>query len=503
MQYKEIKVSEATIKQNKMGTLPIGRLLLTMSVPMMLSMLVQALYNVVDSIFVSHISETQYELTAVSAAFPLQNLMIAFGTGIGVGITTLISKSLGEKNPKRANRAAAQGIMLELCSCVIFILIGLFGVRAFMESQTDNAEVINHGVTYLSICSVFSAGLFIQITFEKLLQSTGKMLHSMLAQAIGAILNIILDPIMIFGLFGAPAMGIKGAAIATVIGQFAAAITAIIFHFTANRELNIGIKDFRPHKKLISKILIVGLPSVIMVAIGSVMTYCMNRILFGVEKVGEVAATVFGTYFKLQSFLIMPVLGLNNGMVPIIAFNYGARNKQRIIKTIRLSVISAVCIMLAGFAVFQIAPGILMSLFKAQGEMLDIGIQALQVISYCFIFAGYSIVIASTFQALGNGIFSMIISFVRQLVVLIPTAYLMAIFGKKLWMIWLSFPIAEAVACVLCTFMFIHLYKKLIKPLDETQSKEELLESLEKQLASGKITEKVYAQKKADILDNQ
>lgn len=486
-----------------MGTLPIGRLLLTMSVPMMLSMLVQALYNVVDSIFVSHISEMQYELTAVSAAFPLQNLMIAFGTGIGVGITTLISKSLGEKNPKRASRAAAQGIMLELCSCIIFVLIGLFGVKAFMTSQTDNAEVIRHGVDYLSICSIFSVGLFIQITFEKLLQSTGKMLHSMLAQAVGAILNIILDPIMIFGLLGCPAMGIKGAALATVIGQFAAAATAMFFHFTANRELKVGIKDFRPHKKLIFKILIVGLPSVLMVAIGSVMTYCMNRILFGVEKVGEVAATVFGTYFKLQSFLIMPVLGLNNGMVPIIAFNYGAQNKDRIMKTIRLSVISAVCIMLAGFAAFQIAPGILMSLFEAKGEMLDIGIQALQVISFCFIFAGYSIVIASTFQALGNGIFSMIISFVRQLVVLIPTAYLFAVFGKHLWQIWLAFPIAEAVACVLCTVMFIHLYKKIIKPLGAERSKDELIAELEEQLRTGNITEKVYSQKKADILDNQ
>ena len=494
-------MSSATLKENKMGTQPIGRLLLTMSVPMMLSMLVQALYNIVDSIFVARISEMQYELTAVSTAFPIQNLMIAFGTGIGVGITTLISKSLGEKNPKRASRAAAQGIMLELCSCIIFVLIGLFGAEAFMRSQTSNEEIIRHGVDYLSICCIFSFGIFIQITFEKLLQSTGKMLHSMLAQAIGAILNIILDPILIFGLFGFPAMGIKGAAIATVIGQIAAAITAIIFHIAVNRELKVRPSDFKPHKKLIAKILIVGLPSVLMVAIGSVMTYCMNKILFSVQKVGEIAATVFGVYFKLQSFLIMPVLGLNNGMVPIIAFNYGARNKKRITKTIRLSVIVAVCIMLCGILLFQLAPDWLLGLFGAENEMLSIGRDALRLISLSFIFCGYCIVISSSFQALGNGLFSMIISFVRQLVVLIPVAFLFATFGE-LWQVWLAFPIAEFVACVLCTVMFVYLYKKLIKPLGLVPSKQDMLDALDKKFMRGEIPEAEYSQKRADILDN-
>ena len=408
----------------------------------------------------------QYELTAVSTAFPIQNLMIAFGTGIGVGITTLISKSLGEGNPKRAARAAAQGIMLEMASCLIFVLIGLFGVRAFMESQTSNKQIIDFGVEYLSVCCTFSFGIFIQITFEKLLQSTGKMVHSMIVQAVGAIVNIILDPILIFGLLGAPEMGIKGAAVATVIGQISSAVMAVLFHFVFNREVRIKLSDFKPHGRLIIKMLVVGLPSVIMMAIGSVMTYSMNRILFGIEKVGEVATTVFGIYFRLQSFLIMPVVGINNGMVPIVAFNYGAKNRKRIVKTIRLSVIAAVCIMICGILIFQLCPDILLGFFGAENEMLDIGRDALRLISLNFVFAGFCIVISASFQAFGNGLFSMIISFVRQLIVLIPAAYLFARFGQ-LWQVWLSFPIAECAAVVMCIFMFMHIYKKHIKPLPD------------------------------------
>ena len=459
------------LKQNKMGTQPIGRLLISMSVPMMLSMLVQALYNVVDSIFVARISEAQFELTAVSTAFPIQNLMIAFGTGIGVGFTTLISKSLGEGNRKRAARAAAQGIMLELLNCVIFALIGIFAVRPFMESQTSNTQIIDFGVEYLSICCVLSFGIFLQVTFEKLLQATGKTLHSMAAQAVGAIINIILDPILIFGLMGAPEMGVKGAAIATVAGQMCAALTAIILHLTVNRELHISLSDFRIHKKLMGKILIVGLPSVIMMAIGSIMTYCMNRILFAIPKVGETAATVFGVYFKLQSFLIMPVIGLNNGMVPIIAFNYGAMNKERIMKTIRLAVFIGVCIMLCGLLVFQIMPEGLLSMFGAENDMMDMGISALRVISLSFVFAGFCIVTSSVFQALGNGIFSMIVSFVRQIIVLVPVAYLFGRFGSDVWQVWLAFPIAECASVALCIAMFIYLYKKHIKPLDSLKAK--------------------------------
>lgn len=429
-------------------------------------MLVQALYNVVDSVFVARISEAQFELTAVSTAFPIQNLMIAFGTGMGVGFTTLISKSLGEGNPKRASRAAAQGMLIEAAVVLVFTFIGLFGVRAFMESQTSNRQIIEFGTQYLSICCTFCFGIFIEITFEKLLQSTGKTVQSMLSQAIGAIVNIILDPILIFGLLGAPEMGIKGAAVATVIGQMCSAVVAMAFHFGMNKELRLGFSDFKPHKKLLVKVLLVGLPSSLMVAIGSVMNYCINRILFSIEAVGEMATTVFGIYFKLQSFLIMPVVGLNNGMVPIVAFNYGAKNKDRIMKTIIASVIIAVCIMLCGICVFQFAPDALLNLFGAEDEMMEMGMTALRTISLCFVFAGFCIIISSVFQALGNGIISMFISFARQIIVLVPVAFLFARFGT-LEMVWLSFPIAECVAMILCVVLFMHYYKKLIKPLGE------------------------------------
>lgn len=429
-------------------------------------MLVQALYNVVDSVFVSRISEAQFELTAVSTAFPIQNLMIAFGTGMGVGFTTLISKSLGEGNPKRAARAGAQGMLIEAFIILVFTFVGLFGARPFMESQTSNHQIIEFGTQYLSICCTFCFGIFIEITFEKLLQSTGKTLQSMLSQAIGAIINIILDPILIFGLLGAPEMGIKGAAVATVIGQMCSAVVAMAFHFGMNKELRIHLSDFKPHKKLLIKVLLVGLPSSLMVAIGSVMNYCINRILFSIEAVGEMATTVFGIYFKLQSFLIMPVVGLNNGMVPIVAFNFGAKNKDRIMKTIIASVIIAVCIMLCGLCVFQFAPDALLDLFGAEDEMMEMGITALRTISICFVFAGFCIIISSVFQAFGNGIVSMLISFARQIIVLVPVAFLFARFGT-LEMVWLSFPIAECVAMILCVVLFAYYYKKLIKPLGE------------------------------------
>jgi len=461
-------MEEKTMKQNKMGTWPIGKLLISMAIPMMLSMLVQALYNVVDSMFVAQISQDKYELTAVGLAFPIQNLMIAFGTGLGVGITTSISKNLGEGNRKRANRAAAQGLIVELASCLIFTLVGLFLVPAFMESQNASATVIDCGIKYLSICCIFSVGFFTQVAFEKLLQSTGKTLHSMIAQAVGAIANIILDPIFIFGLLGAPKMGIEGAAVATVIGQFISAATAMTLHFVCNKELRISLSDFKPHAKLLGRILSIGIPSVLMMAIGSVMNYCMNAILLGMKKVGETAATVFSIYFKMQSFIIMPVVGLNNGMIPIVSFNYGARNKERIIKTIKLSVIGAVCIMAVGICIFQIAPGLLLDMFDASGAMKDMGIVALRIISLNFVFAGVCIVTSAVFQALGNGFFSMLVSFVRQIIVLVPAAYLLSLSGK-VSLVWLSFPIAECASVALCIVIFMHLYKKHIKPLGITE----------------------------------
>lgn len=447
-----------------MGVYPIPKLLVSMSVPIMFSMLVQALYNIVDSIFVAQISPDKLELTAVSVAFPLQNLIIAFASGIGVGMTALISRSLGEKRADRAGKAAAQGILIEIVCYIIFLFIGLFGTRLFFESQTDNPLIIEYGSQYLSICCIYSLGVFVQITFEKMLQSTGKMLFSMLAQTGGAIVNIVLDPILIFGWFGFPAMGIKGAAIATVIGQFVGAVISVTAHFTTNREIKMHFSDFKPHAKSLSHILMVGVPSVAMMAIGSVMTYLLNKILFSLKAVGEIAATIFGIYFKLQSFILMPCFGLNNGMLPIVAYNYGAKNRKRITKVIRLAVIIAMCIMVVGILLFQLMPDVLLSMFGAEDEMMELGCTALRIISLCFVFAGYNIIMTAVFQAFGNGVFSLIISFVRQIIVLLPCAYL---FSKVATVneIWLSFPIAELAALVLCTLFFIVIYKTKISKL--------------------------------------
>ncbi len=452
------------VRENKMGTYSIPRLLISMSVPIMVSMLVQALYNIVDSIFVAQISADQLELTAVSVAFPLQNLIIAFASGIGVGVTALISRSLGEKKADEAGHAAAQGILIELVCYALFLIIGIFFVRPFFESQTTNQQIIDYGVEYLSICCVASFGVFMQITFEKFLQSTGKTLLSMVTQTSGAVINIILDPILIFGWFGLPAMGIKGAALATVIGQICGATLAILFHVTKNKEIKIHIGDFRPDRRRITNILAVGIPSVAMMSIGSLMTFLLNKILFALDKIGEVAATVFGVYFKLQSFILMPCIGLNNGMLPIVAFNYGARNKKRITSTIKLAITIAVCLMCAGVVLFQVAPDWLLGLFEANESMLEIGRPALRIISIHFIFAAFNIVMVGTFQAFGNGVFSLIISFVRQIIVLIPTAFL---FSKvaSINEIWLAFPIAEFSALVLCVIFYSYLYKKKIKNL--------------------------------------
>ncbi len=454
------------MEKNKMGYAPIPKLLISMAVPMMFSMLVQALYNIVDSIFVAMISEAQLELTAVSVAFPIQNLMIAFASGFGVGFTTLISKSLGENNPKAAKRAAAQGLFIELICAVIFLTVGLFFAEPFFRSQTDNPQIIEYGTQYLSVCCIFGFGVFVQIAFEKMLQATGRTLLSMATQVVGAVINIILDPIFIFGLGPIPAMGIKGAAIATVIGQISAAAAAVVFHLAKNKEIRFSLQDMKPHGRSLYHILAVGTPSVAMMAIGSVMTYLLNKILFAFEAVGEIAATVFGVYFKLQSFVFMPVFGLNNGMIPIIAYNYGAKNRRRIVSTIKLAATIAVSIMLIGIAVFQLMPEKLLALFGASGDMMEIGCMALKKISLCFIFAGFCIIITASFQALGNGVYSLIISFVRQLVVLIPAAYIIAN-TLGIAHVWYAFPMAEFVAMAICVSLFAVIYKKRIRPLPD------------------------------------
>lgn len=471
-----MKEQETKIKtQNKMGVMPVNRLLITMSIPMMVSMLVQALYNIVDSIFVAQINENA--LTAVSLAFPIQNLMIAVGAGTGVGINALLSKSLGEHNYEKANRAANNGVFLGLMSCILFVLFGIFGARFFFDTQTDNAQIIEYGRQYLSVCCTISVALFGQITFERLLQSTGKTIYTMFTQSLGAIINIILDPLLIFGLLGFPKMGVTGAAVATVTGQAMAALLALYFNLKKNHEIKLSMRTFKPDGEIIKAIYSVGIPSIIMIAISSVMTYGINRILL---MFTATATAVFGVYFKLQSFVFMPVFGLNNGVVPILAYNYGAQNKQRMTETIKLSIIYAVSIMIAGFAVFQIFPDKLLLWFNASEQMLAIGVPALRIISISFLFAGYCIVVTSVFQALGNGMRSLMVSVLRQLIVLLPAAYLLSLTGS-VNMVWWAFPFAEISSLVLCTIFLKQIYDRKIKNIDPIESNPDQEQGVSKQ----------------------
>lgn len=449
-------------QENKMGIMPIPRLLITMSLPMMLSMLVQALYNIVDSMFVAKLSEDA--LTAVSLAFPIQNLMIAVASGTGVGVNALLSRNLGEKDFEGANRAARNGLFLAVVSCIVFAVAGGFGSHFFFAMQTDNPVILKYGTQYMTIITVCSVGIFLQITFERLLQSTGKTIYNMITQGTGAIINILLDPVMIFGLFGFPRLEVAGAALATVTGQLVAVILSFFFNHAKNKEINIRMRHFRPCARTIAVIYQVGLPSIIMQAIGSVMTFGMNKILL---MFSSTAAAVFGVYFKLQSFIFMPVFGLNNGMIPIIAYNYGARNKKRITQTIKLSIIIAVSIMCAGLIVFQVAPEFLLrTLFDASDTMLKIGVPALRIISLSFIFAGFCIVAGSVFQALGNGVYSLIVSAARQLFVILPVAYAFAkLFG--LHMVWWAIPIAEIVSLTFSALLLKRIYRLRIKPIEK------------------------------------
>lgn len=447
--------------ENKMGTMPINRLLLSMSLPMVISMLVQAMYNIIDSVFVAQIGEEA--LTAVSLAFPVQNLMIAVSVGTCVGVNALLSRSLGEKNMAAADNAADNGIFLAFLSYLAFAAFGLFGARHFFAGQTDNPLIVEYGTQYLSICCVFCFGLFLEMMLERIMQSTGRTIYNMLTQGAGAIINIILDPIMIFGLFGFPALGIRGAAIATVTGQIIAMLLSVFFNKTKNPDVTIRLKGFRPHKKTIATIYEVGIPSIIMQSIASVMTFGMNKILI---MFSETAVSVFGIYFKLQSFIFMPVFGLNNGMIPIIAYNYGARKKKRIMDTAKLSIFMAVGIMLFGLMIFQLLPVQLLQMFNASPYMLEIGVPALRLISISFLFAGYCIIVGSVFQALGNGIYSLIVSVARQLVCILPLAYLFANnFGLN--SVWYAFPMAEIIAAVLSTVLFRLIYREKIKKLPE------------------------------------
>ena len=448
------------IRENKMGVMPIKPLIINMSLPIMVSMLVQALYNVVDSIFVAQLSESA--LTAVTVAFPLQNLMIAVGSGTGVGVNAILSRALGEKNFKRSDAAANTALFLALLNYLVFLIVAIFAVTPFINSQTSNAEIRSLGNIYLGIVMTFSMGVFFQITFERLLQATGRTMLSMITQLCGAIINIILDPIMIFGLFGCPKMGIAGAAIATVCGQITAAILGLIMNVRYNREIHFHIKEvFAFNFEIIGHIYLIGIPSILMMSIGSVMTYLMNLILM---TFSSTATTVFGAYFKLQSFFFMPIFGMNNGMIPILAYNYGARHRDRINEALRFAMLLAVCIMLVGTLTFEFIPHILLSMFNPSKSMLAMGTIALRIIALHFPLAAIGIVFGSIFQAFGKSFYSLMVSLGRQLIVLIPAAYLLS-FTRNVNNVWWAFIIAEVVSLMLSLMFFKKLYRDEIENL--------------------------------------
>ena len=442
--------------------MPVNKLLLNMAVPMIISMLVQALYNVVDSVFVAKISEDA--LNAVSLAFPLQNLMIAVGAGTAVGINALLSRSLGQKNYERANQTAMNGLFLAAVSCLVFTVLGWSCARLFYTVQTDIPGIVDYGTDYLSIVSGVSVGLFLSVTCERLLQATGRTFYTMITQATGAVINIILDPILIFGLLGFPRMEVAGAAVATVIGQICGGLLALFFNLRHNPDIKLSWKNFLPRKAIVAGIYSVGVPSIAMQSIGSVMVFGMNQILIAFTST---ATAVFGVYFKLQSFIFMPVFGLNNGMVPIVAYNYGAQKPDRIIKTIKLSIAYAVGIMAVGLLLFQLVPHVFLGLFMAEGaggDMLAIGVPALRTISYSFVFAGFAIVCSSVFQALGHGVLSLAVSVVRQLVVLLPVAFLLSKTGE-LSLVWWAIPFAELFSLAMSALFLRRVYRKEIAPL--------------------------------------
>ena len=458
------------IQENKMGVMPIGKLVATMSLPIIISMLVQAFYNIVDSMFVSMIGPEA--LNAVSLAFPAQNLMIGFATGMGVGINSLVSRALGAQDREHANRVARNGIFIVACCYVLFLLFGLFGARIFFTAQTNNQTVMQYGVDYLSIVCGASFGLFGQVTLERLLTSTGKTIYTMISQGVGAIINIIFDPICIFVLD----MGVAGAAVATVFGQIVACLLALYFNRKKNHELHITLRNFHPDFSIIKSICSIGIPSIIMVAIGSVMTFLFNIILFNYTSGGTYTQNVFGSYFKLNSFIFMPIFGMNNGIVPIIAYNYGAQKRSRMMQTMKVGMSAAAVIMAIGMLIFMLVPGPLLKIFiqNASAEemttLLSIGEPALRIISTHFIIAAICISFNAVFQALGKGTYAMITSFCRQLVVLLPVAYVLARIGQSIGndnLVWISFPIAEIASLIASLIMFRRLKRNLISKVGD------------------------------------
>ena len=452
-------LAQEIIQENKMGTMPVGKLLANMALPMALSMLVQALYNVVDSIYVSQISDSA--VTALSLAFPIQNLQIGFAVGVGVGVNSLLSKSLGERNQEAVNKTAGNGLVMMTIVTALFMLFGIFGVRPYYTMQSDVAATVEGGIAYTRICCLFVAGSFLQILCERLLQSTGRTVYSMITQSVGAIANIVLDPVFIFGWFGLPAMGIAGAAVATVIGQWLGALTGLYFNLRRNPDVQFARRYIRLDREIAGSILTVGVPAMIMNGIGSVMTFGMNQILQGFS---ETATAVFGIYFKLQSFFFMPVFGLNGATISIVAYNYGARKPERITRVLKLAAGAALTLMLAGLLVFQVYPDILLDMFNPTEAFLQIGRVCLRTISWSFPIAALGIVLSASFQALGNGVYAAITSLCRQLVVLLPVAYLMSLTGN-VNLVWLAFPIAEVFSGALNIALYLRIYQQKIKPM--------------------------------------
>lgn len=455
----ENKTIPQELQENKMGVMPIGKLLFNMALPMIISMIVQALYNVVDSIYVSQVSESA--VTALSLAFPVQNMQIGFGLGIAVGVNSLLSKSLGEKNQEAANYAAGNGIFLVIIAVALFMLFGVFGVRPYFEMQSTVEETVEGGIAYTSICCVLTLGCFAQMLGERLLQSSGRTVYTMISQSIGAVINIILDPIFIHGWLGLPAMGVAGAAIATVIGQWIAAGMCLFFNLRFNPDVQLGLKYIRPRAQTLKPILAVGIPTLVMNSIGSVMNFGMNQIFQGFQ---ETATGVFGIYYKLQSFFFMPLFGTNNATISIIAYNYGARKPERMTKTLRLALVTGLCFMLFGLTVFQLVPEALLGLFNPSDEFLRMGIKALRIVSIHFPIAAVGVMLGASFQALGNGIYSTIVSLCRQLLALLPAAYLLSLTGN-VDNIWWSFPISEVVSALVTLILYRRLYLAKIKPL--------------------------------------
>ena len=468
--------------ENKMRTMPVGRLLFTMALPLAISMLVQAFYNIVDTYFVSLVSTDA--TGALSFAFPIQNLQIGCSTGIAVGVNSLLSKSLGENNRERANRAAGNGIVLMLILISVFMLFGFFGTEAYYQMFNINETTRSYGIAYTSICSIFTLGIFVEIMGERLLQASGRTVYTLFTQGIGAVMNIILDPIFILGTeglqsrfgirlpFALPAYGVAGAAIATVIGQWVAAIMAVIFNLTKNKDISFGLKYLKLEKAITSKILLVGIPSIVMMAIGSVMNFCMNQVFLGFsDTYGQTPANVFGIYFKLQSIFLMPLFGINNASISIIAYNYGARLPKRITGTLKCGFFAAFLIMLAGCAVFQLIPDKLMGIFGSSGDenaaqLVKLGVTAMRIVSLHFPIAAVGISLGASFQALGNGIYSTIVSLCRQLIALVPVAYLLSLTGS-VDAVWWSFPIAEVVSAAATVVFYIKIYHQKVKPMYE------------------------------------